>query len=79
MTDISFDIDAYFARIGYTGLRDASLETLKSLHLLHPQAIPFENLDPFPGHPARSKSPFPTVQPSRPWRDRRKTWRPKTP
>lgn len=53
MTDISFDIDAYFARIGYTGLRDASLETLKSLHLLHPQAIPFENLDPFLGHPVR--------------------------
>ncbi|TIT54515.1 MAG: arylamine N-acetyltransferase, partial [Mesorhizobium sp.] len=53
MTDIPFDIDAYFARIGYTGLRDASLETLKSLHLLHPQAIPFENLDPFLGHPVR--------------------------
>lgn len=53
MTDISFDIDAYFARIGYTGLRDASLKTLKSLHLLHPQAIPFENLDPFLGHPVR--------------------------
>ncbi|RWQ62836.1 arylamine N-acetyltransferase [Mesorhizobium sp.] len=53
MTDISFDIDAYFARIGYTGLRDASLETLESLHLLHPQAIPFENLDPFLGHPVR--------------------------
>ncbi|MER8864918.1 arylamine N-acetyltransferase [Mesorhizobium sp. M0751] len=53
MTDISFDIDAYFARIGYTGSRDASLETLKSLHLLHPQAIPFENLDPFLGHPVR--------------------------
>ncbi|WP_246805236.1 arylamine N-acetyltransferase family protein [Mesorhizobium mediterraneum] len=53
MTEISFDIDAYFARIGYTGLRDTSLETLKSLHLLHPQAIPFENLDPFLGHPVR--------------------------
>ncbi|TIU14017.1 MAG: arylamine N-acetyltransferase, partial [Mesorhizobium sp.] len=50
---MSFDIDAYFARIGYTGLRDASLETLESLHLLHPQAIPFENLDPFLGHPVR--------------------------
>ncbi|MER9753254.1 arylamine N-acetyltransferase [Mesorhizobium sp. M0166] len=53
MTDISFDIDAYFARIGYTRSRDASLDTLESLHLLHPQAIPFENLDPFLGRPVR--------------------------
>lgn len=49
MTDAVFDIDAYFARIGHTGRSDASLETLQALHLLHPQAIPFENVDPFLG------------------------------
>lgn len=39
------DLDAYFARIGYTGPRDASLATLRALHLHHVGAIPFENLD----------------------------------
>ena len=53
MTDASFDLDAYLARIGYAGSRDASLDTLKALHLLHPQAIPFENIDPFLGRPVR--------------------------
>ncbi|VVM06640.1 arylamine N-acetyltransferase family protein [Methylacidimicrobium tartarophylax] len=38
-------LDAYFARIGYDGPRAADLDTLYSLHALHPQAIPFENLD----------------------------------
>jgi N-hydroxyarylamine O-acetyltransferase len=36
---------AYFDRIGYTGPHDASGETLRALHRLHPQAIPFENID----------------------------------
>ncbi len=49
MTDAVFDLDAYFARIGHTGRSDASLETLETLHRLHPQAIPFENVDPFLG------------------------------
>jgi len=48
-----FDLDAYLARIGYAGPRDASLDTLKTLHFLHPQAIPFENIDPFLGQPVR--------------------------
>jgi N-hydroxyarylamine O-acetyltransferase len=39
------DLDAYFQRIGYSGPRTATLDTLRSLHLDHPQAIPFENLD----------------------------------
>jgi N-hydroxyarylamine O-acetyltransferase len=39
------DLNAYFARIGYDGPRTASGTTLRALHLLHPQAIPFENLD----------------------------------
>lgn len=53
MNDASFDLDAYFARIGYTDPRDPSLDTLKTLHFLHPQAIPFENIDPFLGRPVR--------------------------
>jgi N-hydroxyarylamine O-acetyltransferase len=39
------DLAAYFERIGYAGPRTASAATLRALHLLHPQAIPFENLD----------------------------------
>jgi len=39
------DLDAYFARIGYAGPRDATLETLRALHVLHPAAIPFEAID----------------------------------
>lgn len=46
-----FDLDAYLDRIGYSGSRTASLDTLKALHFLHPQAIPFENLDPLLGRP----------------------------
>lgn len=53
MNDIPFDLDAYFARIGHAGSRDASLDTLRTLHFRHPQAIPFENIDPFLGHPVR--------------------------
>jgi N-hydroxyarylamine O-acetyltransferase len=53
MTDACLDLDAYLARIGYGGPREASLETLKALHLLHPQAISFENLDPFLGRPVK--------------------------
>ncbi|ANT49248.1 arylamine N-acetyltransferase family protein [Mesorhizobium amorphae] len=53
MTNASFDIDAYFARIGYRGRTDASLEALTALHRQHPQAIAFENLDPFLGTPVK--------------------------
>jgi N-hydroxyarylamine O-acetyltransferase len=40
------DLDAYFKRVGYSGPRQPTLETLRALHLLQPQAIAFENLDP---------------------------------
>ena len=40
------DVDTYFQRIGYTGPGSATLETLAAIHLRHPQALPFENLDP---------------------------------
>ena len=39
------DLDAYFARIGYAGPRDASLSTLRALHGLHPAVIAFEAID----------------------------------
>jgi len=42
----TIDLAAYFKRIGYTGPRTATLQTLKALHALHPAAIAFENLDP---------------------------------
>lgn len=47
----SFDLDAYFARIGYDGARTPTLETLRAIQLLHPQAIAFENLNPLLGLP----------------------------
>ncbi len=40
-----FDLDAYCARINYTGPRDATLATLKGLHFAHAHHVPFENLD----------------------------------
>ncbi|HKU13071.1 MAG TPA: arylamine N-acetyltransferase [Steroidobacteraceae bacterium] len=48
-----FDLDAYFARIGYSGPATPQLETLCELHRLHPQAIPFENLNPLLRWPIR--------------------------
>jgi N-hydroxyarylamine O-acetyltransferase len=41
----SVEIEAYFGRIGYTGPRTATLETVTAIHRQHPQAIAFENLD----------------------------------
>ncbi|MGE5723259.1 MAG: arylamine N-acetyltransferase family protein [Sphingomonadales bacterium] len=39
------DLDAYCARIGYSGPRTPTIGTLRALHALHPAAIPFENID----------------------------------
>jgi N-hydroxyarylamine O-acetyltransferase len=41
----AIDLDAYFARIGHPGAAKPTLETLRELVLLQPQAIPFENLN----------------------------------
>ena len=41
----AFDLDAYFARIGYSGPRAATLAVLRALHLQHMMTVPFENLD----------------------------------
>jgi len=45
------DLDSYMKRIGYSGPRTATLETLRALQALHPRAIPFENLDTLSGRP----------------------------
>jgi hypothetical protein len=39
------DLDAYLARIGYTGSREPTLETLSALQSHHTYACAFENLD----------------------------------
>jgi N-hydroxyarylamine O-acetyltransferase len=40
-------LDLYFERIGYAGSAAVDLQTLRDLHLLHLQQIPYENLDVF--------------------------------
>lgn len=47
------DLDAYLNRIGYSGQRSSTLDTLEAIHALHPAAIPFENLNPLLGWPVR--------------------------
>jgi len=39
------DLEAYFARTGYTGPREPTLATLHAITLHHATSIPFENLD----------------------------------
>jgi N-hydroxyarylamine O-acetyltransferase len=39
------DLEAYFARIGYQGSREPTLETLHALSFAHVKSIPFESLD----------------------------------
>jgi len=39
------DLDAYFARIGWSGDRAPTWATLRSLHLAHATHIPFENIE----------------------------------
>jgi N-hydroxyarylamine O-acetyltransferase len=41
----NLDLDAYFARINYTGSREPTADTLRNLHRSHMYAVPFENLD----------------------------------
>ena len=56
-SDFRFDLDRYFARIGYDGERKASLDVLRAVHRLHPRAIAFENLDPFAARPVSVAPP----------------------
>ncbi len=39
------DVDAYLARIDYTGSREPVAATLAALHQAHMRSVPFENLD----------------------------------
>lgn len=39
------DLDAYFARIGYDGGREPTLDNLRAMHRAHAYSVPFENLD----------------------------------
>jgi N-hydroxyarylamine O-acetyltransferase len=48
-----FDLDAYFARIGFGGPAAPDLATLSALHAAHVAAIPFESLDPLTGRPVQ--------------------------
>ncbi len=52
-----FDLDAYFARIGYAGAADATLLTLRDIHVLHPSSITFENIDVLLKRPIRLELP----------------------
>lgn len=47
---MNIDLDAYFKRVGYSGDRKPTIETLRELHRRQPQAIAFENLSPMLGH-----------------------------
>ncbi len=44
MSDKQIDLDAYFARIGYEGGREPTLENLTAIQFAHATSIPFENL-----------------------------------
>jgi arylamine N-acetyltransferase len=53
MTDAATDVDltGYFARVGYRGPADPTIEVLTDLVAAHNRSIPFENLDPVFGVP----------------------------
>src|SRR5262249_24611720 len=50
-TGTALDLDAYLARVGYTGDRAPSLAVLDALHLAHATHVPFENLGILLGRP----------------------------
>ncbi|NKY57052.1 arylamine N-acetyltransferase family protein [Nocardia flavorosea] len=47
------DLDAYLARIGFTGVRAPTLATLRDLVYRHTTTFPFENLEIILGRPVR--------------------------
>jgi N-hydroxyarylamine O-acetyltransferase len=47
------ELSAYFARIGYSGSRKATLATLRGIVAAHATSIPFENLDVLLGRGVR--------------------------
>ena len=54
---MTFDLNAYFARIGYRGAAEPTLDVLRDLVASHTRAIPFENLDPVLGRPVDDLGP----------------------
>jgi N-hydroxyarylamine O-acetyltransferase len=54
---VSADLAAYFARVGFAGEAKPDLATLRRLHELHAQSIPFENLAAFLGEPISLEIP----------------------
>src|SRR5436305_10773813 len=57
MARMTMDLAGYFARIGYRGAADPSLDVLQDLVTAHTRTIPFENLDPLLGVPVDDLSP----------------------
>ncbi len=51
MSGSGFDLDAYLARIGYSGTPRPDLATLSAINARQPAAIPFDNLDPLLDRP----------------------------
>jgi N-hydroxyarylamine O-acetyltransferase len=49
----ALDLDAYLARVGYSGEPRPAAPGLESLHLAHATHVPFENLDILLGKPIR--------------------------
>jgi N-hydroxyarylamine O-acetyltransferase len=49
----TLNLSAYFGRIGFEEEPTGSLDVFKKLHLLHPRAIAFENLNPLLGIPVQ--------------------------
>ena len=45
------ELAEYFDRVRYTDIPGPNLSCLSALHLLHPQQIPFENIDQITGRP----------------------------
>ncbi len=43
--DMTFDLNAYFNRIGYAGARVPTADVLRAIHLAHATHVPFENID----------------------------------
>jgi N-hydroxyarylamine O-acetyltransferase len=53
MTDSTFNLDAYFDRVSYTGTREPTASVLAAVVRHHVLAIPFENLDVLLDRPIR--------------------------
>jgi arylamine N-acetyltransferase len=57
MARMTIDLAGYFARVGYRGAAEPSLDVLQDLVTAHTRTIPFENLDPLLGVPVDDLSP----------------------